>query len=654
MRQGDVPLPKPPNGDRPSEIWMCGHAKVGTPCQSGPFPNGRCPAEGLCKPVLGANNSGVQTLRCARPSCLGGPCVPGPDPDGHCGMIPTPCVPARTFRGRRRMLVRTGVVIGIGILMLAMGGSWRRDVFAPGSLAQPHALLLGGNRANDRCAACHPAARNEFVQWFGSEKTGHAGVTQSDLCMNCHHAKLDPKTATRAHNLTLEQIKLVATNIRRRGLENPDVIVRPTYTSKEIECAVCHREHHGSSADLNAVTNNQCQACHSIQFKSFAQGHPQWTDWPYDRGGSIAFSHSTHQYNHFSKTGTAFDCRSCHAVDGQGEIERAASFESMCASCHQQPLEIKTNEGFSLVGLPTLDGDAIADGGLQLGAWPEAAWGVDRIEIPEMTRALLSANENATQATEILLDPTITSLTEAPGPRSLQAMVVVAEELRRLLSGLVHSPAEEINSRLGTKRGQQIFGQLSAQLTDESVNIWFKGSEPSERIEPALLLPNGGWYRDQLRSAIRYRGTGHADPLLKSIAELSFDPQVKDHQRHLLANISAVKACLECHPRPSGDRLDSWKAVREDADKRTFTKYSHQPHLNLPELARCTTCHEVKKPDAVDQLATVVSFQNSSGYQNASSDFQQLNRSTCVGCHTPGAAGDSCTKCHNYHVNFWK
>lgn len=654
MRQGDAPLPKPPQGDRPSEYWMCGHGKVGTPCSSGPFPNGRCPAEGLCKPVLRANKDGVQELQCARPTCLGGPCEPGPEPDGQCGMIPTPCVPVCTALGRRRYYRRIGIAIGVGVLLIAIGGTWRREIFAPGPLAQPHALILGGALKQERCAACHPAARSGFAQWFNPDATGHAGISQSDLCMDCHHAKLERKTATLPHNLTRDQIKLVTQQVKKTLLTNPNLAARPSFFASDVECAICHREHHGSDADLTALTNNQCQSCHSVQFASFSKGHPQWTDWPYDRGGSIAFSHSTHQFNYFSKDGKAFDCRSCHEVNSQGDIARAGSFESMCASCHQQPLEIRVQEGFSLIGLPTLDGESIEAANLKLGPWPTAALGIDRIEIPEFTQALLRADKNTDQAIKVLLDPAITSLSEPPKPISLRAMVIVANELRKLLSGLAKSPADEMNLRLGSDRGQRLLGQLSAQLTQDSIRSWFGGTSGSEGSEPNKLLPNGGWYRDDLRSAIRYRGTGHADPLLKEIAELSFDATVPSHQRKLLAEISAVKACLECHPRPSHTRADSWKAIREDAGKRTFTKYSHRPHLNLPELANCTTCHEVRTPGAVDSLTTIVSLRSLDSNPNSTSDFRQLSRSACVTCHTPQAAGDNCTKCHNYHVDFVK
>ena len=39
-------------------------------------------------------------------------------------------------------------------------------------------------------------------------------------------------------------------------------------------------------------------------------------------------------------------------------------------------------------------------------------------------------------------------------------------------------------------------------------------SESLTDFDPGKMLPAGGWYRDDLRLSIRYRGGGHADPVL--------------------------------------------------------------------------------------------------------------------------------------------
>ena len=32
------------------------------------------------------------------------------------------------------------------------------------------------------------------------------------------------------------------------------------------------------------------------------------------------------------------------------------------------------------------------------------------------------------------------------------------------------------------------------------------------------------------------------------------------------------------------------------------------------------------------------------------SNFAELTKSTCMACHQPGSAGESCQLCHNYHT----
>ncbi|MCG8653837.1 MAG: hypothetical protein MI861_28620, partial [Pirellulales bacterium] len=72
-----------------------------------------------------------------------------------------------------------------------------------------------------------------------------------------------------------------------------------------------------------------------------------------------------------------------------------------------------------------------------------------------------------------------------------------------------------------------------------------------------------------------------------------------------------------------------------------FTKFSHAPHLNVAQLADCTHCHRVRSPQA-EVAVNVASLV----------EFEPLGRNSCASCHTRRAAGDACTKCHRYHIDY--
>ena len=55
--------------------------------------------------------------------------------------------------------------------------------------------------------------------------------------------------------------------------------------------------------------------------------------------------------------------------------------------------------------------------------------------------------------------------------------------------------------------------------------------DPSTRFNADEMLPAGGWFRDDLRLAIRYRGGGHEDPVLKSTIEIISQLAVGDPAR---------------------------------------------------------------------------------------------------------------------------
>jgi hypothetical protein len=115
-----------------------------------------------------------------------------------------------------------------------------------------------------------------------------------------------------------------------------------------------------------------------------------------------------------------------------------------------------------------------------------------------------------------------------------------------------------------------------------------------------------------------------------------------------LAKPTAPGLCASCHSverTSSGQLAINWRAYNPTKVPRSFTEFSHGPHLLLPQLADCTACH------ALDTSAdTSASYADLDPHRFVS-EFAPLSKRGCAACHTATAAGDSCQSCHRYHVD---
>lgn len=196
-----------------------------------------------------------------------------------------------------------------------------------------------------------------------------------------------------------------------------------------------------------------------------------------------------------------------------------------------------------------------------------------------------------------------------------------------------------------------------------------KGVSKSERFKDSRAwdqLAFGGWMIDRQRMAIVYVPSGHADPWLSRWIELEELRQTNlpNHK------ISLAQQCRQCHALsslnrsiefelsdlqsnwsvafrkanpspltqqwPSGERENAcWKSEKRAANLRQITKFDHTPHLTLPKLNDCQSCHELNPNNSLFSRQT---------------EFSSMQKSQCTDCHQKNAAGESCTQCHDYHV----
>ncbi len=329
--------------ERPNQPWTCGLAEDGHACSAGPAARGRCPALAECSPIRDGDR-----WQCNRSALRGGPCDVGPTPEGGCGYV-LACHPVRSLRGKRGRFISACAVMAIGGLFVVLSSSWRDRVLRPGPLAQQHAQLLerlDGQPPN--CGACHAAASDSVAGWATSLVIAKKDQpTQSQLCMNCHAKSIPTATSIAPHNLPREVLERITNSHPAQGSGVTTVSNQtPAGHSHDVACAACHREHHGTQIDLTAIDNVACQTCHQQRYQSFVTDHPDFAAWPYERRTRIVFDHASHQGKHFAEKKKAFDCGTCHVSDASGAIEKTASYEKACASCHDEKIATSVGAGF--------------------------------------------------------------------------------------------------------------------------------------------------------------------------------------------------------------------------------------------------------------------------------------------------------------------
>jgi hypothetical protein len=674
--------------ERPNQPWVCGLADAGQSCPAGPSARGRCPAMAACAPIRNGDR-----WECNRSQLRGGPCDVGPTPEGGCGCV-LKCHPNRSLRTTRGRFVRACALLIVGATIICLSANWRDRAIAPGPLARQHAQLMERKGAAANCAACHVAAEQNVGSWMASLVVARGDrPSQSQLCMKCHAKTITPAFALAAHNVPANLLQRATEGAITKGSElfsrNDDRSQQSPKNSsdpfivigKSIACSACHREHHGAQVNLAAIDNVACQSCHRQRFESFAADHPDFGIWPYERRTRIAFNHAAHRDKHFSEKKKSFDCSACHAEDATGKVQLTASYEATCAACHDEKISTSVARGVPMLALPTMDVAALHAAGFEVGAWPKGATGDFDGRFPPVMKLLLAADPAAATAMT-KLGPNFDFQDVNPKDREqLAACAALAAAARTLSVELAESADATIRTRLQKVLGRSfsdgqvrtLVGGLSVDTMRSTVDGWFAGTKSaaiaptaataasanqalttskSER-KPIVFGPAGTWVRDEGSLAIRYRPGAHADPVLASwLTVLAETPDL--NQRPVpaamfkeLSKANSPGLCASCHSveRNAQNQLAiNWRAYDRTAEPRTFTKFSHGPHLLLPQLADCTHCH------AIDSKAAAATAYTDVDPARFIGDFAPISKRQCTECHTTKAAGDACQQCHNYHV----
>ena len=645
------------NYQHPHEDTVCGHLAAGAPCAIGPGHCGECRVEQICQPWF----NGTQ-WHCTRAKAFGGRCADGPVPDpenpeqsASCPHCPPACQPARTVRSKRRLVSGLVAAGALGICLLIIGGSSGNTsttmfsttaIVSPGPLSAHHATMQQG------CSACHSAADQSTAEIINCLFGSTGGIEESHRCLECH-SNLG-EFALHPHSLPPESLRHATEQLLNNATDTPHtaqqvlarMLTAPSRTSSgELACASCHREHQGAEFDLTAMTNAQCQSCHTATFHSLSDGHPEFPERP---RADLHFDHVTHlnlHFRNFERTmpdGTPrMRCQNCHTPDSSGAMMNLQSFDVMCASCHEPQIR---------------DFDA---------------------EPPARLHEF------------VFLDWAAINMDASQGPAFME-LLLAADQLRsadidQLADNLLHDGEETIRRRLHMLTDTRTEStMIESCITALERAHFFDAVEMQTEIEPLELGKDdalyGSWRIADGGNLLIYDCNQHADDVIRAWIDLAADNarQFPDSPEtgnsgtfdRLLRELGAPEStgrCLKCHtlePKETDGFRVNWKSSQGTDSGRSFTRFSHKPHLTLlssqQEIRtpaaeqRCESCHALDH-DSFGLVNSAFTLEDGmprpEGTECAAVGMKSTTRVSCARCHTPELAGDNCLQCHQYHIH---
>ncbi len=654
--------------ERPNQDWICGWAADGQACPLGPGKNGTCRGTYQCMPYRKDDR-----WMCARSPSRGGKCADGPLPDGTCCLPIPPCRPVRSVLAKRKLFTLCTFAFALGSTLLMIGVPQRSAVISPGCPTAAHSTI------ESRCEVCHTAGNSGFADSMRTASPAGDVMQQSRLCLNCHE-DFGPHVM-HPHSYDPQMLAVLTQRINGNG-KTPDapwllstaraVLPPPGTSDGQLACADCHHEHRGERFDLKHMTNQQCQVCHAAPFHSFSNGHPEFSVYPYQRRTLLYFNHKTHYESHFAnferimpggvappeanveQSISAASCFHCHQTDPQKQTMVFRGYQQSCAGCHDRQITDDAFPAMAVVVTPPAAGDAAS------GTSPDDQLSSSMLDRTTPFMDLLMSADGQPEAT--------------PAERR--------QTISRLIADLVEHKQVRLRQRLtdalGPKATPAEIDELTRLLSLSRFVAMQKESADAanEDATPAQHDPTGiGWFLHRDDRSIRYRPQQHADPFLRAWLEVTAklvtdrdwraaidEPaasgaEVQPAARLFasLTNPTSAGRCMKCHTvdrQADGSLQINWFARQRKTYERTFTTFSHAPHVTLMGDESCARCHqfvepfELFKPEFVGRNMTIQTDPTSV----ETSGFRTMSKQACAACHKPVSVRENCLTCHRYHV----
>ena len=598
--------------ERPNFPYKCGRGAMWrTPCFKGPKIDGSCGGTQDCEPFFKEGR-----WSCRRVKEFGGSCNEGPGPNGECSWKRPPCAPKKTLRSIRGQIsfltVATIIALLAGSLALNPEGRGLVSVSDAGPLSRSHEKFT----ETKGCSSCHSAHAQGPVAWI------KAVFSQEDISVGCANCHSFSGSDSISHN-------------------NKDLI--KDREVRKIECVICHREHNGERMNNLKLTGEQCNTCHKNKFDSFSKGHPEFPEkYPYFNRNSIKFDHSSHLNKHFenpkfSDKGPK-SCMGCHQVTLSDREVRPQAFEMICVECHGS--QIKKKE-LVLLRLPEfmqnyIDGDSL----IQACNAPaqdktEEEFLSVSTEIPALVSSfLLNVPEDDPETYE----------------KPMQELILAMAEESIL-------PVEDLlNSQTENPLADKLLLGMNPEVLKRAACSWGLNLE----YEPPAEAKFGGWYADMLE--VRYKPIGHRDPVAKSWVEfaLAVSTAQDDEDKatraiamrdEVTSDKEGVGGCVKCHAINETITKEGKKELEvewnyKNVNNRPHSQYSHSSHIEIMgNNNSCSNCHILNSK--ADYMASFKSFDGTEW----SSNFESIEKKTCMQCHVKSKINQDCQTCHVYHLN---
>ena len=373
-----------------------------------------------------------------------------------------------SVRAMQRGTARWVATITLGILAVSVTLVGGVELLSPGPMATPHGSVQD-------CKSCHSNIKPGPVGWVHNVFAASDPRKDSEACLTCHKIA---ENATNPHTANLKDLERLTERIKKNATSAPvadrlrEIAFPVDKTFSEgVFCQTCHEEHKGEQFDLKSMADGRCQACHTSVIHNFDNDHPGFGGYPFKRRTRISFDHANHFNKHYpdeikkKKRADAVPdgCSGCHKAGPDNQHMGVVDFKQVCSACHigqivgtERP---EGPKGITLLTIPGLDVDTLAEKGAKIGEWPAES----EAELTPFMELLIGTDAKRRKILASVKDVDLLDLSGA-SDETISAVRALAWEVKELIHTYSSSKPSAVVDRLSTATGLEVDSDLVAKL----------------------------------------------------------------------------------------------------------------------------------------------------------------------------------------------